>query len=171
MVVRGFHGLQTGWSCQARSWASCGTSQSNVLVSLQDDTVAHAKSAWWQLTSLHMGTGAYLLIWGLVLPARHTQESWSGLRLSLSMFKWLFVFWDPGFSWSRWYSTHSKPVEAFPLSCLTCIEKQHLSVLWGKLRGMIKEKSDIVNSLNQQLPVFTDLFWQYWTVSCGKHHI
>lgn len=72
----------------------------------------------------------------------------TGLGLSLSVFLWHLVVWGPGFSWSHWYSTGSKPLEAFPLSCLTCIEKQHLAVPWGTKRT-IKEETDVVNSLNQ----------------------
>lgn len=82
---------------------------------------------------------------------RHTQVSRTVLGLSLLVFLWRLVFWGPVFSWSHWYSTDSKPLETFPLSCLACIEKQYLTVPRGGLRERENddEQTDIVNSLNQ----------------------
>lgn len=75
---------------------------------------------------------------------------WAGqcwLGLSPFVFLWHLVFWGPGFNWSHWYSTDSKPLEAFSLFDMHW--KMAFNCTLRGLRDMIKEETDLVNSLNQ----------------------
>lgn len=93
---------------------------------------------------MQMGTGTYLLVEGLVLPAwTHLGgQDWDCLFLCIG------GIWFSGGLVSAGVTDIALTVNLCKLFKLTCIEKQHLIVL-GRLRERMIREADTVKSLNQ----------------------